>query len=205
MTARLCVEATAQSISVSGRIMRSGFLLTSSRCHHAGCATIHHVRRRRSPVDCLCFSVGSLRISKFESRMGAWVRRVSGMLAERRRSSEEWAAHPRAVAAGGPLQRFHHRGIESIWRRHREQRPTNSGTCQPLRMISRMRVMSLPRTVTSADHIMRATIDTYFAPNKIIRELHDLTKNGKIPRRPALRNRLWKSERAAGFCHSLSA
>jgi hypothetical protein len=45
-------------------------------------------------------------------------------------------------------------------------------------MISRMRVMSLPRTVTSADHIMRATIDTYFAPNKTIRELHDLMKNG---------------------------
>jgi hypothetical protein len=45
-------------------------------------------------------------------------------------------------------------------------------------MISRMRVMSLPRTVASADQIMRATIDTYFAPNKTIRELHDLMKNG---------------------------
>ena len=45
-------------------------------------------------------------------------------------------------------------------------------------MISRMRVMSSPRTVASADEIMRATIDTYFAPNKTIRELHELMKSG---------------------------
>ena len=45
-------------------------------------------------------------------------------------------------------------------------------------MISRMRVMSSPPTVASADKIMRATIDTYFAPNKTIRELHELIKSG---------------------------
>jgi len=45
-------------------------------------------------------------------------------------------------------------------------------------MISRMRVISSPRTVASADEIMRATIDTYFAPNKTIRELHELMKSG---------------------------
>ena len=45
-------------------------------------------------------------------------------------------------------------------------------------MISRMRVMSLPRTVACADEIMRATIDTYFAPNKTIRELNELMKSG---------------------------
>jgi hypothetical protein len=45
-------------------------------------------------------------------------------------------------------------------------------------MISRMRVHSLPRTVACADEIMRATIDTYFAPNKTIRELRELMKSG---------------------------
>jgi hypothetical protein len=45
-------------------------------------------------------------------------------------------------------------------------------------MISRMRVLSRPRTVACADKLMRATIDTYFAPNKTIRELHDLMKSG---------------------------
>ena len=45
-------------------------------------------------------------------------------------------------------------------------------------MISRMRVMSLPRTVACADEIMHATIDTYFAPNKTIRELNELMKSG---------------------------
>ncbi len=41
-------------------------------------------------------------------------------------------------------------------------------------MISRMRVVSLPLTVACAD----ATIGTYFAPNKTIRELHEMAKSG---------------------------
>ena len=46
-------------------------------------------------------------------------------------------------------------------------------------MISRMRILSSPTIVACADKIMRATIDTYFAPNKTIRELHDeLVKSG---------------------------
>ena len=45
-------------------------------------------------------------------------------------------------------------------------------------MVSRMRVLSSPRTVACADQVVRATIDTYFAPNKTMRELHDLVKNG---------------------------
>jgi hypothetical protein len=45
-------------------------------------------------------------------------------------------------------------------------------------MVSRMRVMSLPRTVACAEKVMRITTDTYFAPNKTIHELHDeLTKS----------------------------
>ena len=45
-------------------------------------------------------------------------------------------------------------------------------------MISRMRVMSLPRTIACAEKVMRVTTDTYFAPNKTIHELHDeLTKS----------------------------
>jgi len=44
-------------------------------------------------------------------------------------------------------------------------------------LISRMRLSS-PRTVASAEKIMEATISAYFAPNKTIRELHDLMKSG---------------------------
>jgi hypothetical protein len=47
-------------------------------------------------------------------------------------------------------------------------------------MISRMRILSSPPIVACADKIMRATIDTYFAPNKTIRELHELVKSGPI-------------------------
>jgi hypothetical protein len=46
-------------------------------------------------------------------------------------------------------------------------------------MISRMRILCLPLTIASADKIMLATIDTYFAPNKTIRELHDVIKSGE--------------------------
>jgi hypothetical protein len=45
-------------------------------------------------------------------------------------------------------------------------------------MISRMRLMSLPKTVAAAGTVMNTTMTTYFAPNKTIRELHELTKSG---------------------------
>ena len=45
-------------------------------------------------------------------------------------------------------------------------------------LISRMRVQSSLRTVGSAEKIMEATISAYFAPNRTIRELHDLMKSG---------------------------
>ena len=45
-------------------------------------------------------------------------------------------------------------------------------------MISRMRVLSRPRTVACADKIMLTIIDTYFAPNRSVRELRDLIKAG---------------------------
>ena len=38
-------------------------------------------------------------------------------------------------------------------------------------MISRMRVLSSARTVACARRVVETTVDTYFAPNKTIREL----------------------------------
>jgi hypothetical protein len=40
------------------------------------------------------------------------------------------------------------------------------------------RVLSFPRTVECAEKIENATWDTYFAPSKAIRELHELMKGG---------------------------
>ncbi len=48
-------------------------------------------------------------------------------------------------------------------------------------MINRMRVLSAPPIVACADRIMHTILDTYFAPNKTIRELHDLMKSGGSP------------------------
>jgi hypothetical protein len=45
-------------------------------------------------------------------------------------------------------------------------------------LISRMRVVSSPRTVACAEKILDLTISTYFAPNKTIPEVHELMKSG---------------------------
>jgi hypothetical protein len=45
-------------------------------------------------------------------------------------------------------------------------------------MISRMRVLSEPRVIACADKIMLTIIDTYFSPNRSVRELRDLIKAG---------------------------
>ena len=45
-------------------------------------------------------------------------------------------------------------------------------------MVSRMRVLSSPRTVASAEKVMGKMMDAYFAPNKTIRDLHELMKSG---------------------------
>jgi hypothetical protein len=45
-------------------------------------------------------------------------------------------------------------------------------------MVSRMRVISPARTVECADEILRKTIATYFAPNKTIRQIHELAMTG---------------------------
>ena len=46
-------------------------------------------------------------------------------------------------------------------------------------MISRMRVLSASRVVTSADKVIASIIDTYFSPNRSVRELRDLIKAGQ--------------------------
>ena len=45
-------------------------------------------------------------------------------------------------------------------------------------IISRMRVLSSARTVACAEKVMEATVDTYFAPNKTVRELRELIQSG---------------------------
>jgi hypothetical protein len=45
-------------------------------------------------------------------------------------------------------------------------------------LVSRMRVLSRPKTIECADKVLRTTIDTYFLPNKTFAELNDTLKNG---------------------------
>lgn len=45
-------------------------------------------------------------------------------------------------------------------------------------MISRMRILSAPRTIECADKLMLAIIKTYSAPNRSVHELSELIKNG---------------------------
>jgi hypothetical protein len=46
-------------------------------------------------------------------------------------------------------------------------------------MISQMRVVSAPRTVGCADKIILFIIDTYFSPNRSVRDLRELIKIGE--------------------------
>jgi hypothetical protein len=45
-------------------------------------------------------------------------------------------------------------------------------------MVSRMRLVSMPKTVACAEKLMDATLATYFEPNKTLRELHELGTAG---------------------------
>ena len=45
-------------------------------------------------------------------------------------------------------------------------------------MISRMRVICSPAIVACADKVMVIAVDTFFAPNKTMNDLHDLIKSG---------------------------
>jgi hypothetical protein len=47
-------------------------------------------------------------------------------------------------------------------------------------MITRMRIVSSPRIVASAEAINLKTTDTYFRPNKTLKELHDAMTSGRL-------------------------
>ena len=47
-------------------------------------------------------------------------------------------------------------------------------------MVSRMRVRSSPRIVENAERVARIIADTYFAPNKSLRELHDMLDSERM-------------------------
>jgi hypothetical protein len=45
-------------------------------------------------------------------------------------------------------------------------------------LISRMRVLTMPKSVVCADRVMGSILDTYFAPNRTIADLREIVKNG---------------------------
>lgn len=44
-------------------------------------------------------------------------------------------------------------------------------------MVSRMRVRSSPRVVENAERVARTIVETYLAPNKNLRELHEMAQS----------------------------
>ena len=45
-------------------------------------------------------------------------------------------------------------------------------------MISRMRVLSMPKTVACGDIVMQSIVETYFAPNSTVADIRELVKTG---------------------------
>src|SRR5712672_2114701 len=92
--------------------------------------------------------------------------------------SEGKPARPRDGAARRSLQVVHCRGIEAYGEAIVSKEPNVQEFVALYAMISRMRLQSPPQTVACAEKVMRATIDTYFAPSKTIRELHESAQRG---------------------------
>jgi hypothetical protein len=46
-------------------------------------------------------------------------------------------------------------------------------------MVSRMRVLTMPRSVMCAEKVMGSIIDTYFAPNRTVADLREIVKTGQ--------------------------
>jgi hypothetical protein len=46
-------------------------------------------------------------------------------------------------------------------------------------MVSRMRVLGMPKSVACADKVMQSIVDTYFTPNRTLADLRELTRTGK--------------------------
>ena len=91
------------------------------------------------------------------------------------------ATCPRNVAARRPLKGFHRRGIAASKANGDVMlsiEPEMPQLIAPYAMVSRMLVLSSPRTVASAEKAMGKMMDAYFAPNKTIRELDELMKSG---------------------------
>jgi hypothetical protein len=44
-------------------------------------------------------------------------------------------------------------------------------------MVSRMRVRSSPRVIENAEKVARTIVETYFTPNRTLRELHDMLES----------------------------
>ncbi|HXK24258.1 MAG TPA: hypothetical protein VMS55_16430 [Myxococcota bacterium] len=47
-------------------------------------------------------------------------------------------------------------------------------------LVSRMRILSSPKIVDAADHVVRVIIETYKAPNKTMREVEELLENKSL-------------------------
>jgi hypothetical protein len=45
-------------------------------------------------------------------------------------------------------------------------------------MVSRLRVLGMPRSVECAENVMRAIVDTYFIPNRTVADIRDIVKGG---------------------------
>jgi len=47
-------------------------------------------------------------------------------------------------------------------------------------MVSRLRVLSMPRSVVCADSVMYSIVETYFTPNRTMADIRELVKNGGV-------------------------
>jgi hypothetical protein len=113
------------------------------------------------------------------SVIGGLISGISTLLSQRVQARAEQSAHDKSH-----LEELYKDFIIEASKAHGTAVVSNEPQLQEIvalsAIINRMRVLSFPRTVACAEKIVRATIDTYFAPNKTIREIHELIKSGAV-------------------------
>ena len=64
--------------------------------------------------------------------------------------------------------------------RHGSHEPVATALVELYVKVGRMRILSSPKVVESAELIARRIVDTYLIPNKTFLELREMTNNGSI-------------------------
>jgi hypothetical protein len=122
-------------------------------------------------------------ISALAALLGAAIGGLTSVLAswltQQTQAKAQWIAQERARR-----QDLYKEFIEQASKAYidalQHDKPDISALVEIYAKISRMRVLSTPKVIDSADHIARQIVDAYLAPDKSFLELREMLNSGSI-------------------------